>query len=68
MRWCDKHDVHFVIGLPKNNVLISKLPCETTRARDRHAQLGGKQTVFKWFRYRTQEAWARYRWVVGKAE
>lgn len=68
MRWCDKHDVHYVFGLPKNKVLISNLACEMTRARIRHAQLGGKQTVFKWFRYRTQETWACHRWVVGKAE
>ena len=28
MRWCDKNDVNFVFGLPKNNVLIGKIACE----------------------------------------
>ena len=32
MRWCDKNDVNFVFGLPKNNVLIGKIACEMTRA------------------------------------
>jgi hypothetical protein len=68
MRWCDKNDVYYVFGLPKNNVLISNIEHEMTCARNQHAQLGGNQTVFKWFRYRTQETWDRHRWVVGKAE
>ena len=68
MRWCDKKNVFYVFGLQKNNVLIGNIACEMTRARILQAQLGGKQTCFKWFRYRTQKSWDRHRWVVGKAE
>lgn len=68
MRWCDKHDVGYVFGFQKNKVLEEKIACEMTRARLRHAQLGGKQACFKWFRYRTVKSWDRHRWVIGKAE
>lgn len=68
MRWCDKNDVGYVLGLQKNNVLIRKIACEMTRARILHTQHPVKQACFKWFRYRTQESWDRHRWVVGKAE
>jgi hypothetical protein len=68
MRWCDKNDVHYVFGLPKNPVLIAEIACEMTRARILQASLGGKQACFKWIRYRTRRSWDRHRWVVGKAE
>lgn len=68
MRWCDKNDVGYVFGLQKNNVLIRQIACEMTQARIRQSQLGSKQSIFKWFRYRTQRTWDRHRWVVGKAE
>lgn len=68
MRWCDKNDVDYVFGLQKNSVLIGKIACEMTRARIQHAQHGGTQACFKWFRYQTTKSWDRHRWVVGKAE
>jgi hypothetical protein len=68
MRWCDKNEVDYVFGLPKNNVLNGNIACEMTRARILHSQSGTKQAVFKWFRYRTQKTWRRHRWVIGKAE
>jgi hypothetical protein len=68
MRWCDKHDVGYVFGLQKNDVLIGKITCEMTRARIQHACTGMKQALFKWFRYQTGKSWDRHRWVIGKAE
>ena len=68
MRWCAKNDVNFVFGLPKNNVLIGNIACEMTRASILYSQSETKQTIFKWFRYRTQKTWDRHRWVIGKAE
>ena len=67
MRWCDKHDVKYVFGFPKNAVLHQQIACEMTLARIRQSALGAKQRRFKWFRYRAQ-GWDRYRWMVGKAE
>ena len=68
MRWCDKNDVHYVFGLPKNKVLVKQIACEMTRARVERFHHGGKQAFYKWFRYRTGRTWDRHRWVVGKAE
>lgn len=68
MRWCDKNNVFYVFGLPKNAVLERKLQGEMEAACQQHEKLGGKQIVFKWLRYRTQKSWQRHRWVCGKAE
>ncbi len=68
MRWCDKNDVGYIFGLPKNDVLVREMTCEMTRARILQSHLGGKQACFKWFRYRTSRTWDRHRWVVGKAQ
>ncbi|QEG41917.1 IS1380 family transposase [Roseimaritima ulvae] len=68
MRWCDKNDVGYVFGLQHNNVLNKQIACEMTQAQIRHGLYGGTQSVFKWFRYRTQKSWDCSRWVVGKAE
>lgn len=68
MKWCDKNDVGYVFGLPKNRVLNSQVACEMTRAHMLHTKSGDSEAIFKWFRYRTQKSWDRHRWVVGKAE
>lgn len=68
MRWCDKNNVGYVFGLPKNDVLIREIACEMTRARILQSHLGGEQACFKWFRYRTHRTWDRHRWVVGKSQ
>lgn len=68
LRWCDKNDVGYVLGLQKNNALIRKIASEMTFAQVRYESTGTKQTCFKWFRYRTSKTWDRHRWVVGKAE
>ena len=68
INWCDRNGVKFVLGLPKNSVLLGKLTCAMTIAQIKHEHLGGKQTCFRWFRYRTRRTWNRHYWVVGKAE
>ena len=68
MNWCDRNDVYYVFGMPKNSVLERKLTCSMTLAKIRFGITGQKQACFRWFRYRTQRTWNRYRWVLGKAE
>lgn len=68
MRWCDQNEVYYVFGLQKNNVLLRHIACTMTRTRIAYSLAGTKQARFCWFRYRTQESWDRYRWVLGKAE
>ena len=67
MRWCDKNNVGYVFGLPKNNVLIRYTAGDMARAELQYASSGETQACFKWFRYRA-ESWDRHRWVIGKAE
>jgi hypothetical protein len=68
MRWCDKHEVGYIFGFQKNDVLERQIACEMTRAKILYAHLGSKQAVFKWFRYKTSKSWDRHRWMIGKAE
>ena len=68
INWCHRNGVKFVFGLPKNSVLVGKLTCAMTIAQIKHDHLGGKQTCFGWFRYKTNKTWNDHHWVVGKAE
>ena len=68
INWCDRNGVKFVFGLPKNSVLVGKLASPMTIAQNKHEDLGGKQTCFCWFRYKTNKTWNNHHWVVGKAE
>ncbi len=68
MRWCDKNNVYYVLGLAKNNVLIRHVEAEMKNAEIWYGILGVKQAYFNWFRYRTLKSWKCHRWVVGKAE
>ena len=67
MRWCDRHEVGYVIGLAQNAVLLRKAERWTTRAQERFEQTGEKQRLFSAFRYAAQ-TWDRPRRVIVKAE
>ena len=68
MRWCDKNDVQYVFGLPKNNALLREIEDETAQAKMDFEATGEKQTRFTWFRYKTTKSWRCHRWVLGKVE
>ena len=53
--WCETHDVHYVVGLAKNQRLLKKLGKELEEARALHAQSGQAERVFTHFIYRTQK-------------
>ena len=67
MRWCDRHDVGYIIGLGRNPVLVRKAEHWISRARERFEQTGEKQRLFGEFRYAAQ-TWDRPRRVIVKAE
>lgn len=67
MRWCDRHDVNYIIGLAQNPVLLRHAERWTTRAQKRFEQTGSKQRLFAQFRYGA-ETWDRPRRVIVKAE
>jgi len=67
MRWCDKHDVGYIIGLARNAVLerLAKPWIETSAAQ--FAQTKQKQRLFGQFVYGAA-TWDRQRRVIVKAE
>jgi hypothetical protein len=67
MRWCDKHDVGYIIGLARNAVLkrLARPWTETSAAQ--FAQTNEKQRLFGEFAYGA-ETWDRPRRVIVKAE
>ena len=68
MRWCEEHDVDYVLGLAKNDRLIAELADELKQAKEQFDASGQAARVFKDFTYQTRESWSRVRRVIGKAE
>jgi hypothetical protein len=67
MRWCDRHNVGYIVGLAQNAVLRRKAQRWTTKAQARFEKTGQKQRRFGRFRYKAQ-TWDRRRRVIVKAE
>ena len=68
MRWCEEHDVDFILGLAKNRRLKRAISKELHEAKQQFQQTGKATRVFKDFTYRTRKSWSRERRVIGKAE
>jgi len=67
MRWCDKHDVGYIIGLARNTVL-KRLSQQWTEQSEQQFELtSDKQRVFGEFKYAAQ-TWDHDRRVIVKAE
>ncbi len=67
MRWCDRNNVGYIIGLARNPVLEAlalQWTCESARQFE---QAGQKQRIFGEFAY-AAETWDRQRRVIVKAE
>ena len=67
MRWCDKHDVGYILGLPRNKVLERRAQPWTTVSAAQFAQTQEKQRLFGEFAY-AAGTWDRERRVIVKAE
>ena len=68
MRWCEDHDVGYVLGLARNQRLVRALGTRMREARSVHRRTGRPARRFRDFTYRTRESWSCSRRVVGKAE
>jgi hypothetical protein len=53
MRWCEEHDVDYVLGLAKNERLKQAIEAELLQAEARFQETGEPARVFKDFSYRT---------------
>ena len=67
MRWCDRHDVKYVIGLARNAVLERMAKPWMDQAQMQFEQSGQKQRIFSEFEYAAQ-SWDRRRRTIHKAE
>ena len=67
MRWCDRHDVKYVIGLARNPVLQRLAAPFMLQAEEQYEQTGEKQRIFAEFQY-AAGTWDRPRRVIHKAE
>lgn len=67
LRWCEDHDVGYIVGIAKNNRLQEKADHLKRSARDAYEQTGQKQRIFWMCRY-AAETWDRQRHVIIKAE
>ena len=67
LRWCDKHEVHYIVGLAKNDRLLALAQPWIEQAATQHAQTQQKQRVFGAIQY-AAHTWDRTRRVIVKAE
>ncbi len=67
LRWCDNHDVNYIVGLARNSKLEERLAPARQQAKE--AFLADRQAhrVFAEFAY-AAKGWDRARRVIGKAE
>ena len=68
MKWCEAHDIGYVLGLARNPRLVRALEAQMREARAAHRHTGKPARRFRDFTYRTRKTWSRRRRVVGKAE
>ena len=68
MKWCEAHDIGYVLGLARNPRLVRALGAQMREARAAHRHTGKPARRFRDFTYRTRKTWSRRRRVVGKAE
>jgi hypothetical protein len=67
MRWCDRNNVGYIIGLARNAVLERLSQQWTEQSKQQFAQTGQKQRIFGEFMY-AAETWDCRRRVIVKAE
>ncbi len=68
MKWCEEHDVDFILGLAKNERLKKRITRQLRKAERKCILTGQPARFFKELRYKTKKSWSRSRRVVGKAE
>jgi len=67
MRWCERHDVGYLLGLAKNPVLLRSAHTWSDQAQTRFQATGLKQRIFAEIPY-AAATWDRPRRVIVKAE
>lgn len=67
MRWCDRHNVGYILGLAKNSVLLAQARQWMEQSAQQYQQTLQKQRLFGAFMYAAQ-TWDCRRRIIVKAE
>lgn len=67
LRWCEAHNVGYIIGIAKNSRLNDAASQLQEEARDQYDQTGQKQRLFSFIEYGAL-SWDHPRQVIAKAE
>ena len=67
LRWCEAHQVDYIVGIAKNERLKALSAKLGQRAEGKHRKSGEKVRLFKQFKYRAG-SWDKKRRVIAKAE
>ena len=67
MRWCDKHDVFYILGLARNSILEQRIADLMDQAESAYQATHQKQRWFDETQYAAR-SWDRQRRVIMKAE
>jgi hypothetical protein len=67
LRWCEAHQVDYLVGIAKNERLKALSAKLGQRAERKHGKSGEKVRLFKRFKYRAG-SWDKKRWIIAKAE
>ena len=67
LSWCDRHNVHYIVGFSSNTVLERLAQPTITQAKNLHQLTGEKQRIFDHFLYQAG-SWKKPRTIILKAE
>jgi hypothetical protein len=67
LRWCETHQVDYIVGIAKNERLKALSAKLQQRAERKHRKSGQKVRLFRQFKYKA-ESWDRKRRIIAKAE
>ena len=67
LRWCERHDVDYIVGLARNDRLLAKIANFSFMAKLNYRDFGEKVRTFTDFHY-AAHTWDRERRVIAKIE
>jgi hypothetical protein len=67
LRWCESHQVDYIVGIAKNERLKALSAKLGQRAERKYRKSGEKVRLFKRFKYRAG-SWDKKRCIIAKAE
>jgi len=68
MVWCERNNVDYVVGLPKNSRLNEIIEEDMIEAEIMQREIGRASRVYGDFLYNTLKSWSKKRRVISKAE